>query len=156
MNNSSPRTDMQSTPSLQESLLRPSENLQCLLDVDLAAGKTPSEPPHRTDPTLTPFRRHLIAVVTHRNHSQEEVARWVSQSRPSMRSYAYHRSSLFVLIASPTNVGVSVIDALPITEHLALAVAQVGPLDSQTTESSPSVSGKFLPLRLLQSNLFVA
>lgn len=48
-------------------------------------------------------------------------------------------SSLLVLNASATNVGARIVDALPITEYLVLAVAQTGPLDSQTAESAPSV-----------------
>lgn len=61
------------------SLLRPSENLECILDVELAAENNrttqvvPSVPP---DQTHTPFPRHLIAVVTHRNYPQGTQLGW--------------------------------------------------------------------------------
>lgn len=55
------------------SLLRPSENLQCLLDVELAADGARNT--DRTEPT--PFRRRLIAVVTHCTQEDTEVGRWV-------------------------------------------------------------------------------
>ncbi|KAG8216107.1 hypothetical protein J3R82DRAFT_8110 [Butyriboletus roseoflavus] len=94
---------------LVRSFLLPSENLQCILDVELAAENT-----GRTDPTVTSFRRRLIAVVT--------------------RLQDIEVGSLLVLNASDTNGGVRAVDALPITEHLALAVAQTGSLDSQMAE----------------------
>lgn len=60
--------------STVRSLLRPSENLQCILDVELVARTEP--PPDRTDP----LRRRLIAVVTHRAPLQDVVVgRWVPQ-----------------------------------------------------------------------------
>ncbi|KAH0831235.1 DNase I-like protein [Lanmaoa asiatica] len=112
---------------LVRSLLRPSENLQCLLNVELPAVNTrtrvpPNILPVPTDPTDTPFRQHLIAVITHRNYTQDTEV-----------------GSLFVLNASVTNDDLRVVDALPITEYLALTVAQTGPLVSQTTESDPGV-----------------
>ena len=63
------------------SLLRPSENLQCLLDVELATESTPAD---RTDPTDTPFLRRLIAIITHRNPSKgTEVGRYVCHNSHS-------------------------------------------------------------------------
>ena len=61
------------------SLLRISENLECLLDVELAengARRTLQSDPN--DPTDTHLRHHLIAVVTHRHDFEDrELGRWV-------------------------------------------------------------------------------
>ena len=52
--------------------------------------------------------------------------------------HAYDRFSLLVLNAPTTNGVLRVVDALPITEYLTLAVAQTGPINSSTAESGPS------------------
>ncbi|KAF8558670.1 DNase I-like protein [Imleria badia] len=99
------------------SLLRPSESLQCILDVELAPDGARST--DRTDPT--PFRRRLIAVVTHRSQEDTEVG------------------SLLIFNAPATNGVPRVVDALPITEQLVLGVAQTGPINSPAAENEPGV-----------------
>ncbi|KAF8128623.1 DNase I-like protein [Boletus edulis] len=101
------------------SLLRPSESLRCLLDVEPAVHDARSA---RTDPTDTPVRRRLVAVVTHRfNHAHDTEV-----------------GSLLVLNATATSGVPKVVDALPITEYLVLAVAQTGPTDLPRAETDPS------------------
>ncbi|KAI9567754.1 DNase I-like protein [Boletus coccyginus] len=101
------------------SLLRPSDDLQCVLDVELATESTRN----RARPTNTPFPRRLIGVVTRRDDSQ-----------------GMEVGSLLILDIPTMNGVLRVVDALPITEHLALEVAQTGPVNSpMAAENDPSV-----------------
>ncbi|KAG6380241.1 Endonuclease/exonuclease/phosphatase [Boletus reticuloceps] len=115
------------------SLLRPSENLRCLLDVEPAVHDAGGAPPARTDSTDTPVRRRLVAVVTHRfnNALDTEVG------------------SLLVLNATATSGVLKVVDALPITEHFVLAVAQTDPTDLPRAETDPSAPTESLSAWLL-------
>ncbi|KAF8843428.1 DNase I-like protein [Paxillus ammoniavirescens] len=119
---------MSSTSSRQDnsilSLLRPSENLRIVLNVDLAAENASTPPNTRTESSDALSHQYNIVIVTHKNEVQNS-----------------EEGGFLVVKSGAANNVLRVDRAIPITEGLTLVVSQAkfATPESRQTEEDPRI-----------------